>query len=141
MSAAPIAGARVWAHLDHHRQRHQQRRRWRSWRTPGVEDLVQGTYIRVLARPRLLRHADDVGYLLWVLRKTVLSKRRTARKAPCQREGRFTSSLFRGRSWTASRAAWDSPGGRRSWRREPSARQADASCAFRLLPFGLSLRT
>src|SRR5262249_45552030 len=33
-----------------------------------AEDLVQETYARVLARPRLLRHEDDLGYLLRALR-------------------------------------------------------------------------
>jgi len=42
-----------------------------------AEDLVQETYARVLARPRLLRNEDDLGYLLRVLRNTFLTKRRT----------------------------------------------------------------
>src|SRR5215468_7032298 len=42
-----------------------------------AEDLVQETYARVLARPRLLRHEDDVGYLLRALRNTFLNQRRT----------------------------------------------------------------
>ena len=42
-----------------------------------AEDLVQDTYARVLARPRLIRHEDDLGYLLRALRNTFLNKRRT----------------------------------------------------------------
>src|SRR6266498_5099008 len=42
-----------------------------------AEDLVQDTYARVLARPRLLRSEDDIGYLLRALRNTFLSQRRT----------------------------------------------------------------
>ena len=34
-----------------------------------AEDLVQDTFARVLAKPRLLRNDDDLGYLLRVLRK------------------------------------------------------------------------
>jgi RNA polymerase sigma-70 factor (ECF subfamily) len=42
-----------------------------------AEDLVQDTYARVLARPRLIRHDDDLGYLLRALRNTFLNKRRS----------------------------------------------------------------
>ncbi|HET7450924.1 MAG TPA: RNA polymerase sigma factor [Gaiellaceae bacterium] len=42
-----------------------------------AEDLVQETYARVLARPRLLRHEDDLGYLLRALRNTFLNQRRS----------------------------------------------------------------
>ena len=42
-----------------------------------AEDLVQETYARVLARPRLLRHEDDLGYLLRALRNTFLNLRRS----------------------------------------------------------------
>jgi RNA polymerase sigma-70 factor (ECF subfamily) len=35
-----------------------------------AEDLVQETYARVLARPRRLRNADELGYLLRTLRNT-----------------------------------------------------------------------
>jgi RNA polymerase sigma-70 factor (ECF subfamily) len=40
-----------------------------------AEDLVQETYVRVLARPRLLRHDDDLGYLLRALRNTFLTRK------------------------------------------------------------------
>ena len=52
-----------------------------AWALSGsredAEDLVQETYARVLARPRLLRNDDDLGYLLSVLRNTFLTQKRT----------------------------------------------------------------
>ena len=42
-----------------------------------AEDLVQETYARVLARPRLLRNDDDLGYLLRALRNTFLNQKRS----------------------------------------------------------------
>lgn len=45
-----------------------------------AEDLVQETYARVLARPRLLRNEDDLGYLLGALRNTFLTQKRTERR-------------------------------------------------------------
>jgi RNA polymerase sigma-70 factor, ECF subfamily len=42
-----------------------------------AEDLVQETYARLLARPRLLRHEDDLGYLLRALRNTFLNQKRS----------------------------------------------------------------
>jgi RNA polymerase sigma-70 factor (ECF subfamily) len=42
-----------------------------------AEDLVQDTYAHVLARPRLLRNEDDLGYLLRALRNTFLNEMRT----------------------------------------------------------------
>ena len=47
-----------------------------------AEDLVQDTFARVLARPRLLRSGDDLGYLLRVLRNTFISSRRSAARRP-----------------------------------------------------------
>src|SRR3954465_15408946 len=47
-----------------------------------AEDLVQDTYVRVLARPRWLRHDDDLGYLLRALRNTFISRQRAARRRP-----------------------------------------------------------
>ena len=51
-----------------------------AWALSGsredAEDLVQETYARVLARPRLLRNEDDLGYLLRALRNTFLNRRR-----------------------------------------------------------------
>ena len=45
-----------------------------------AEDLVQETYARLLARPRLLRSDDDLGYLLRALRNTFLNQKRTERR-------------------------------------------------------------
>jgi RNA polymerase sigma-70 factor (ECF subfamily) len=47
-----------------------------------AEDLVQETFVRVMARPRLLRREDDLGYLLRALRNTFLTGLRTARRRP-----------------------------------------------------------
>jgi RNA polymerase sigma-70 factor (ECF subfamily) len=47
-----------------------------------AEDLVQDTFARILARPRIVRGDDDLGYLLRVLRNTFISKRRTASRRP-----------------------------------------------------------
>ena len=47
-----------------------------------AQDLVQDTYARVLARPRLLRSDDDLGYLLRVLRNTHISRLRAAGRRP-----------------------------------------------------------
>ena len=47
-----------------------------------AEDLVQDTFARVLARPRIVRGDDDLGYLLRVLRNTFISTRRTAGRRP-----------------------------------------------------------
>ena len=57
-----------------------------AWALSGsredAEDLVQETYARVLARPRWLRHDDDLGYLLRTLRNTFLNQKRTERRRP-----------------------------------------------------------
>ncbi len=47
-----------------------------------AEDLVQETFARVLAKPRLLRRGDDLGYLLKVLRNTFVSRRRASSRRP-----------------------------------------------------------
>jgi RNA polymerase sigma-70 factor, ECF subfamily len=44
-----------------------------------AEDLVQETYVKVLARPRLLRRDDDLGYLVKALRNTWYSHLRKER--------------------------------------------------------------
>src|SRR3954452_6173714 len=52
-----------------------------AWALSGsrqdAEDLVQETYARVLARPRLIRNEDDLGYLLRALRNTFLNQKRS----------------------------------------------------------------
>jgi RNA polymerase sigma-70 factor, ECF subfamily len=50
-----------------------------------AEDLVQETYARVLARPRLLR-GDELGYLLGALRNTLVSQRRAQARRPATTE-------------------------------------------------------
>jgi RNA polymerase sigma-70 factor (ECF subfamily) len=51
-----------------------------AWALSGsredAEDLVQETFTRLLARPRLLRNEDDLGYLLRALRNTFLNQKR-----------------------------------------------------------------
>jgi RNA polymerase sigma-70 factor, ECF subfamily len=71
-----LDSARVGDHLD---------RLYRAaWALTGsredAEDLVQETYARVLARPRLLRNEDDLGYLIRALRNTFLNQKRTERR-------------------------------------------------------------
>jgi RNA polymerase sigma-70 factor, ECF subfamily len=55
-----------------------------AWALSGsredAEDLVQDTYARVLQKRRLLREADDLGYLLRVLRNTYFSRVRAAKR-------------------------------------------------------------
>jgi RNA polymerase sigma-70 factor, ECF subfamily len=51
-------------------------------RREDAEDLVQETYAKVLARPRLLRNDDDVGYLLRVLRNVFVSQYRATARRP-----------------------------------------------------------
>jgi RNA polymerase sigma-70 factor, ECF subfamily len=47
-----------------------------------AEDLVQETFARVLARPRVLHGQDELYYLMRVLRNTFLTSRRTAGRRP-----------------------------------------------------------
>ncbi|HZL55289.1 MAG TPA: RNA polymerase sigma factor, partial [Solirubrobacteraceae bacterium] len=47
-----------------------------------AEDLVQETFVRVLARPRQLSGDDELAYLMRVLRNTFLDSRRTASRRP-----------------------------------------------------------
>lgn len=51
-----------------------------------AEDLVQETYTRVLARPRLLRNEDELGYLLRSLRNTLISLHRARSRRPVTTE-------------------------------------------------------
>jgi RNA polymerase sigma-70 factor (ECF subfamily) len=74
----PLDRAALGDHLD---------RLYRAaWALAGsredAEDLVQETYARVLARPRLLRNDDDLGYLLRALRNTFFTRKRTERRRP-----------------------------------------------------------
>jgi RNA polymerase sigma-70 factor, ECF subfamily len=65
-----------------------------------AEDLVQETYARVFARPRLVRGEDDVGYLLRALRNTLISQRRAERRRP------VTTELVE-EAWSGTRAGDD----------------------------------
>ncbi|HEY7257164.1 MAG TPA: RNA polymerase sigma factor [Solirubrobacterales bacterium] len=47
-----------------------------------AEDLVQETAARVLARPRILRGQDELGYLLRALRNTLISQSRAESRRP-----------------------------------------------------------
>jgi len=49
-----------------------------------AEDLVQETYARVLARPRLLRGGDTFSYMARALRNTFYNQLRSARTRPEQ---------------------------------------------------------
>ena len=78
MGAHELDPARLGDHLD---------RLYRAaWAMCGsredAEDLVQDTYARVLARPRVVRNDDDLGYLLRALRNTFISKRRATALRP-----------------------------------------------------------
>jgi RNA polymerase sigma-70 factor, ECF subfamily len=57
-----------------------------AWAMSGsrveAEDLVQETFAHVLAKPRRIRNADDIGYLLHALRNTFISSRRAAARRP-----------------------------------------------------------
>ena len=44
----------------------------------AADDLVQETYARVLAKPRLLKNDDDIGYLVRTMRNIFLDERRQA---------------------------------------------------------------
>jgi RNA polymerase sigma-70 factor, ECF subfamily len=44
----------------------------------AADDLVQDTYAKVLAKPRLLRNDDDLGYLLKTMRNVFYDERRQA---------------------------------------------------------------
>ena len=68
-----LDSARLGDHLD---------RLYRAaWALTGsreeAEDLVQETYARVLARPRVIRNEDDLGYLHRSLRNTFLNQKRS----------------------------------------------------------------
>lgn len=51
-------------------------------RREDAEDLVQETFARVLARPRWIRHDDDLGYLLGTLRNLHVSRARARGRRP-----------------------------------------------------------
>ena len=47
-----------------------------------AEDLVQDTFARVLSRPRVLRHGEEIGYLLRTMRNLFADQRRAASRRP-----------------------------------------------------------
>lgn len=47
-----------------------------------AEDLVQDTYLRVLAKPRRIRGEDELGYLLTALRNTHINRHRATARRP-----------------------------------------------------------
>jgi RNA polymerase sigma-70 factor (ECF subfamily) len=51
-------------------------------RKEDAEDLVQETFARVLARPRVVRGEDEAYYLMRALRNTFYTTRRTASRRP-----------------------------------------------------------
>jgi RNA polymerase sigma-70 factor, ECF subfamily len=51
-------------------------------RREDAEDLVQETFVRVLARPRIVRGEDDLYYLMRALRNTFYTTRRTVSRRP-----------------------------------------------------------
>src|SRR6266571_4578910 len=70
----PLDAGRLGDHID---------RLYRAaWALCGsredAEDLVQETFVRVLARPRVLRGEDELYYLMRVLRNTFLTGLRSA---------------------------------------------------------------
>jgi RNA polymerase sigma-70 factor (ECF subfamily) len=69
-----------------------------------AEDLVQDVYVRVLAKPRLVTGADDLGYLLRVLRNTFISGRRTAARRPAVATAPEDLERFEGRAPDPERA-------------------------------------
>ena len=75
-----------------------------AWALSGsredAEDLVQETYERVLRRPRLVRHDDDLGYLYRTLRNTYFNARRTASRRP--QVGAQLDDLQVASSWAGS---------------------------------------
>jgi RNA polymerase sigma-70 factor, ECF subfamily len=78
VASRPLDPERAGDHLD---------RLYRAaWALCGTredaEDLVQDTYARVLAKPRMLRSDDDLGYLMRVLRNTFISRYRRAERRP-----------------------------------------------------------
>jgi RNA polymerase sigma-70 factor (ECF subfamily) len=50
----------------------------------SAEDLVQDTFVRVIARPRFLHSEDDLGYLMRILRNIFLDSRRKLQRQPAE---------------------------------------------------------
>src|SRR5947207_6398273 len=71
--------------VDHLPRLYRAARAWTRSREEA-EDLVQETYAQVLARPRMIRGEDELGYLLRALRNTLISQRRAERRRPVTTE-------------------------------------------------------
>ena len=78
----------------------------------AADDLVQETYARVLAKPRLLKNDDDIGYLVRTMRNIFLDQRRqAARRATDAADPEDFERIERrggvaARGGRAARAAW-----------------------------------
>jgi RNA polymerase sigma-70 factor (ECF subfamily) len=86
---------------------HRERLQRAAWALCGsrqdAEDLVQETFTRVLARPRLLRdEAGELAYLMRVLHNTFLSGRRDASRRP--RAARVSLEDVQVLDWHATQA-------------------------------------
>jgi RNA polymerase sigma-70 factor (ECF subfamily) len=86
---------------------HRERLQRAAWALCGsrqdAEDLVQETFTRVLARPRLLRdEAGELAYLMRVLHNTFLSGRRDASRRP--RAARVALEEVQVLDWHATQA-------------------------------------
>jgi RNA polymerase sigma-70 factor, ECF subfamily len=77
-SPSPLPGA----HLTDHADRLYRAAYALSGSRHDAEDLVQETFARVLARPRLVRRQDDSRYLLRALRNTWIDMQRARATRP-----------------------------------------------------------
>jgi RNA polymerase sigma-70 factor, ECF subfamily len=68
--------------LHHHMGRLCRAARALTGRREDADDLVQDTFVNVLAKPRVVHGGDDVAYLLTVLRNTFFSRQRARRRSP-----------------------------------------------------------
>jgi RNA polymerase sigma-70 factor, ECF subfamily len=68
-----------WRRLPDHRERLMRAAVVMTGSTHDAEDLVQETLERVMRRPRLVRNADDVGYLMRTMRNAWLNQGRRRR--------------------------------------------------------------
>jgi RNA polymerase sigma-70 factor, ECF subfamily len=62
-----------------------------------AEDLVQETFVRVLARPRLVRHRNDSRYLMRALRNTWIDRERARAARPATSGGEALEWVVDGR--------------------------------------------
>ena len=80
MSATALAPERLFDHAD----RLMRAARALCPSTTDADDLVQETFVRVLAQPRELRGGDEAGYLLRALRNTHISEHRARTRRPAR---------------------------------------------------------